>query len=158
MFNIAIMVLRYIFLALLLVFIFRLVKWMVGDLHQTGRSFSGLYRQAGQLRDGYSINEGALLTVMESVSPDLPAGTSLPLGQQKLFGRAETNDIQIRDSFTSNRHARIFLKEGHYWLEDLQSTNGTFLNEVQVDQPTVLADGDIIKIGGTIFQFVRWGV
>ncbi|MDD4238911.1 MAG: FHA domain-containing protein, partial [Desulfotomaculaceae bacterium] len=63
---------------------------------------------------------------------------------------------QIRDSFASNRHALIFFKEGQYWLEDLQSTNGTFLNEVKIDQPTVLVDGDIIKIGGIIFQFVRW--
>lgn len=138
------MVLRYIFLMFLLVFIFRLVKWMVGDLQHTRES-------------DYHSKGGALLTVKESTAPELRAGDSLTLGKEKLLGRGEGSDILIRDSFASTRHALVFFKEGQYWLEDLQSTNGTFLNGVQIDQPIVLADGDLIKIGGIIFQFVRWG-
>lgn len=152
MFNILIMALRYIFLALLLVFIFRLVKWMVGDLQQTRRDSSGLHGKAGQ-----PANDGAKLTVIESGSREFKPGDSLPLGKEKLLGRGETSDILIRDSFASSRHALIFFRDGQYWLDDLDSTNGTFLNEVKIDQPAVLADGDIIKIGGIIFQFVRWG-
>lgn len=145
-----IMALRYIFLALLLVFIFRLVKWMVGDLQQTRRV-------SGSKGANYPVNGGAALTVIESAAHDFKPGDSLPLGVEKLLGRGEASDIMIRDSFASNRHALIFFKEGQYWLEDLDSTNGTFLNEVKIDQPVVLSEGDIIKIGGIIFQFVRWG-
>jgi hypothetical protein len=156
--NIATMVLRYIFLALLLVFIFRLVKWMVGDLQQTRRDSSCDFQQTGQsLETSYPVHGKALLIVKESSSPDYEAGDTLNIGLQKLLGRGKSSDIQIKDSFASNRHALIYFKEGQYWLEDLQSTNGTFLNEVKIDQPSVLADGDIIKIGGIIFQFVRWG-
>jgi len=152
------MALRYIFLGFLLVFIFRLVKWMVGDLKQTRRDSTSRYREAGQPGGtDYPVDVGALLTVKESASPDFSTGDSLDLGWEKLLGRGGASDILIRDSFASNRHALIFFKEGQYWLEDLQSTNGTFLNGVQIDQANVLADGDIIKIGGIIFQFVRWG-
>lgn len=156
MLTIAIMAFRYIFLVILLVFIFKLVKWMVGDLQQTRRESSPGYQPATQTAGAsHPINGGALLTVKESASPDLGPGDSLALGQQMLLGRGEASDIQIMDSFASNRHALIYFKEGQYWIEDLQSTNGTFLNEVKIDQPTMLADGDIIKIGGIIFQFVR---
>lgn len=154
------MLLRYIFLVLMLVFIFRLVKWMVGDLKKTRRDSSVQFQQAGQpaTADYSSTSDsGAMLTILESTSPDLGPGDSLALGSQKLLGRGEASDIQILDSFASNKHALIFSEEGQYWLEDLQSTNGTFLNEIKIDQPTMLADGDIIKIGGIIFQFVRWG-
>ncbi|MDD4239322.1 MAG: FHA domain-containing protein, partial [Desulfotomaculaceae bacterium] len=136
MFTIAIMALRYMFLVFLLVFIFRLVKWMVGDLQQTRRDSSGRARKDGQPAGAdYSTGDGALLSVKESASPDFGPGDSLALGVEKLLGRGEASDIQIRDSFASNRHALIFFKEGQYWLEDLQSTNGTFLNEVKIDQP-----------------------
>ncbi|TEB05736.1 FHA domain-containing protein FhaB [Pelotomaculum schinkii] len=158
MLNIAIMALRYIFLVFLLVFIFRLVKWMVGDLQQTRRHYSGLRQKTGQPAGvGNAASGGALLAVKDSASPDFRPGDFLPLGRQNLLGRGEASDILIRDSFASSRHARVFFNEEQYWLEDLQSTNGTFLNEVKIDQPTLLADGDIIKIGGIIFQFVRWG-
>lgn len=158
MISIAMMAFRYIFLFLMLVFIFKLVKWMVGDLQQTDRDSAAVY-QPGTHPAGadYPVNGGAVLAVKESSSSDLEPGDFLTLGQQKLLGRGDSSDIQLMDSFASNKHAHIFFQEGQYWLEDLQSTNGTFLNEVKIDQPTVLADGDIIKIGGIIFQFVRWG-
>ena len=157
MFNIAIVALRYIFLVFLLVFIFRLVKWMVGDLQQTKRHYSGLRQKNGQPAGAGDPAGGALLAVKDSASSDFRPGDFLPLSRQNLLGRGEDSDILIRDSFASSRHARVFFNEEQYWLEDLQSTNGTFLNEVKIDQPTLLADGDIIKIGGIIFQFVRWG-
>lgn len=158
MFTIAIMALRYIFLLFLLVFIFRLVKWMVGDLQLTRLDSFDRFRQDGQLeKEDQPIKGGALLTVKEGATPELSPGDSLALGGEELLGRGEGSDIILRDSFASTRHALVYFKEGQYWLEDLQSTNGTYLNGIPIDQPIVLADGDIIKIGGIIFQFVRWG-
>jgi hypothetical protein len=150
------MVLRYIFLAFLLVFIFRLVKWMVGDLQQTRRESAGRSQEMGlPAGEEFPISSRAMLTVIESASSDFKPGDSLALGREKLLGRGEASDILIRDSFASHRHALIFFKKGQYFLKDLGSTNGTFLNEVKIDRPAVLADGDIIKIGGIIFQFMR---
>jgi pSer/pThr/pTyr-binding forkhead associated (FHA) protein len=59
-------------------------------------------------------------------------------------------------SYASSRHARLYHHGGQYWLEDLQSTNGTFLNDKPVDMPIVLAKGDLVRIGSVTFQFVRW--
>ena len=74
-----------------------------------------------------------------------------------VLGRGGGCNIVIKDTFASNQHARVFMRKGQYWLEDMGSTNGTFVNEVQVKQPVVLADGDRLRVGSVTFQFVRWG-
>ncbi|BAF59966.1 MAG: FHA domain-containing protein [Pelotomaculum sp.] len=150
----ALTLLRYIFLLLLFIFIFKLVKWMVGDLRGTAGMQAGLLpvRTSGGGKTG-----GGRITVVESSLLELLPGESFAIGREIIIGRGAGSDIRIRDSYTSTRHARIYFKEGQYWLEDLKSTNGTFLNGLQVGQPTVLADGDRLRIGGVTFQFVRWG-
>lgn len=147
MFAIALMVLRYIFLLLLFLFIFRLVKWMIGEL------------QPARLPEEKkpSKEAGSRIVVIESSSPELKPGETFVIGVEIVIGRGGRSDILIKDSFASTQHARVFLKEGQYWLEDLKSTNGTFLNEVQVKQPIVLANGDRLRVGDVTFQFVRWG-
>jgi pSer/pThr/pTyr-binding forkhead associated (FHA) protein len=159
MFSIAVMVLRYLFLALMLLFIFRLVKLMVADLRLAEQEPDG-----GKVVDGrhrgpdYPGGDSAFLRVKASVAPSLRPGTTFPLNNENnLLGRGDSSDLVLQDSFASNRHARIFYQQGQYWIEDLQSTNGTFVNEVRIDHPTVLAEGDSIRIGDFIFEFVRWG-
>ena len=102
---------------------------------------------------GYSGGDGAYLKVKASGSPALRPGTTFPLTNGKsLLGRGDSSDLVLQDSFASNRHARIFYHQGQYWIEDLQSTNGTFVNEVRIEHPTVLADGDSMRIGDFIFS------
>ena len=63
--------------------------------------------------------------------------------------------VQIRlqhDEAVSNIHARIFRKEENWWIEDLQSTNGTFLNEDPVITPTIIVSGDQITCGETTIE------
>lgn len=158
MFAIALMVLRYIFLLLLFLFIFRLVKWMIGDFQRIqGRLPEGLQpaRQPEEKKPPEAA--GSRIMVIESSSPELKTGEAFVIGMEIVFGRGGRSNILIKDSFASTQHARVYLKEGQYWLEDLNSTNGTFLNEVQVKQPIVLANGDRLRVGGVTFQFVRWG-
>lgn len=158
MFAIALMILRYIFLLLLFVFIFRLVKWMVGDLRGSGGPQPSQLQPAGlQEAKGPGQEAGGRVIVVESSASGLAPGDSFGIGRGIIIGRGGRSDIIIKDFFASTRHARVYLKEDQYWLEDLKSTNGTFLNDVQIKQPIVLADGDRIKIGGVTFQFVRWG-
>ncbi|MFX4261678.1 FHA domain-containing protein [Pelotomaculum propionicicum] len=150
------LILRYAFLLLLVIFITRLVKWMVSDL---------LTEQAphpvGQLEkpEKKEINETAAsrLVVINSSSPDLQCGDTFLIDRDIVLGRGGGCNILIKDTFASNQHARVFVRKGQYWLEDMGSTNGTFVNEVQVKQPVVLADGDRIRVGSVTFQFVRWG-
>ncbi len=66
------------------------------------------------------------------------------------IGRSEQNDIAIADPEVSRRHARITFQNGAFLLEDLGSTNGTFVNGRRLNTPTPLKDGDIIYLGETI--------
>lgn len=156
MFAIALMVLRYIFLLLLFVFIFRLVKWMIGDLRGNQAQQTAALRSPRPQEEKKSPETaGGRIMVIETSVPELKPGDSFGVGAEMVFGRGGRSDVVITDTFASTQHARVYLKEGQYWLEDLKSTNGTFLNEVQVKQPIVLANGDRIRVGGVTFQFVR---
>jgi len=81
-------------------------------------------------------------------------------GQDVSIGRATDNDIQIEDRAVSGRHARIeWVKAdndqgGFYQLSDLESTNGTFLNEKRLSEPTALRHDDDIRIGFVNFRYL----
>src|SRR5262245_23805470 len=63
-----------------------------------------------------------------------------------IIGRDDTADIRIDHQFVSRRHAELFFENGNWWLQDLQSRNGTFLHDEQVDQ-TSLRDTAVFTLG-----------
>jgi pSer/pThr/pTyr-binding forkhead associated (FHA) protein len=76
------------------------------------------------------------------------AGTEYPLDKTDLLlGRDLSNDIVVNDPEVSRRHARLILQEGSYILEDLSSTNGTFIRGQRLGAPMVLRPGETITIG-----------
>jgi hypothetical protein len=78
----------------------------------------------------------------------------VPLGDKPIFiGRASDNDICLRDLTVSNKHAKIGAVGGRYRLNDLNSTNGSYVNGEQVAEK-VLTDGDEVQIGNTVMTFV----
>jgi hypothetical protein len=82
------------------------------------------------------------------------AGMSYPLsGNQIVIGREEGMDIALQDPESSRRHALISWRGGQFVIEDLGSTNGTFVNGVQITSPQVLNPGDSIGIGQTALVF-----
>ncbi len=159
MVTVLLSVLRYAFLFLLFVFIFRLVKWMVGDLRGEREHpvETGNIQPVPEERELSVNTPGGRLLVLESVSDKSDPGDFYIIDAGVSIGRGDSNDVVLKDSFVSSKHAGIYLKDGQYWLEDFNSVNGTYLNQVRVAQPTVLSSGDKIGIGGIIFQFVRWG-
>ncbi|MFB0508191.1 MAG: FHA domain-containing protein [Thermodesulfobacteriota bacterium] len=83
-----------------------------------------------------------------------PLGKQYGLGRKRmLIGRTDRSDIVIDDSSVSREHASIERKDGRFILEDLKSTNGTFINGEFVDV-RVLNHGDKIRIGNTVLQFI----
>ena len=70
-----------------------------------------------------------------------------------ILGREEETDISVRDPEVSRRHARISWQSGNHYVEDLGSTNGTFLNSNLVTSPQPLRSGDTIGIGQTLLVF-----
>ncbi len=79
------------------------------------------------------------------------AGTLYPLeGETVSIGRDASNTIQISDAEVSRRHARLLLQGGRYILEDLGSTNGTYVNGQRLTGPHVLKPGDVVSLGENI--------
>jgi pSer/pThr/pTyr-binding forkhead associated (FHA) protein len=82
------------------------------------------------------------------------AGMSFPLtANQVVIGREESIGISLQDPEASRRHARLSWQGGHYVIEDMGSTNGTFVNGVQITSPQILSPGDSIGIGQTALVF-----
>jgi pSer/pThr/pTyr-binding forkhead associated (FHA) protein len=83
-------------------------------------------------------------------------GTTIALGQAPiLIGRAPECTLVLDDDFASGRHARFCLQSGVWMLEDLGSTNGTFLGRSKVESPTVVDPGTPVRIGRTVLELRR---
>jgi pSer/pThr/pTyr-binding forkhead associated (FHA) protein len=81
------------------------------------------------------------------------AGTSLDLTDQQItIGRADDATLVLTDDYASTRHARLFPQDGQWLVEDLGSTNGTYLDRQKVTQPTPVAIGVPIRIGKTVLE------
>ncbi len=96
--------------------------------------------------------QARLTVVGDGGTPPL-TGSTFPLAAVTTIGRSSQNTVALNDSFASGSHARISRREQQWWLEDLQSRNGTLLNDVPVAGKAVLTSGDVITIGNTRFQF-----
>jgi pSer/pThr/pTyr-binding forkhead associated (FHA) protein len=90
------------------------------------------------------------------VDPPQRRGRMFELGQEVTLGRSPGCAVPLEDdTFTSSVHARVYRRNGELWLEDLRSTNGTYLNDSRVSEPTRLQRGDRIKVGSTILEVAR---
>jgi pSer/pThr/pTyr-binding forkhead associated (FHA) protein len=83
-------------------------------------------------------------------------GTSLDLDQQQItLGRANDATLVLNDDYASSRHARIFPQDGQWIVEDLGSTNGTYLDRQKVTRPMPVPVGVPIRIGKTVLELRR---
>lgn len=143
--GLAAALLRFGMLAIMVWFLWTLLRAVRADLNLS---------KAGpvlSLREGVS-QAPAILEVVVSTGGDLYPGQVIPLTGEIKLGRGEGNDLLIEDNFASHQHARVWIEHGAYLVEDLASTNGTFLNGCKVMEPTIIKHGDLIKVGGATFR------
>ena len=90
--------------------------------------------------------------ILKIVEPVELRGTTFPIDDEMTIGRADGCAVRIDDTFASQLHARMFRRDGQVFVEDLGSTNGTFLNRKAVHGPLRIERGDRIQIGNTVLE------
>lgn len=103
---------------------------------------------ATTLADPFASVTGKLVVI----EPDNLAGMVYDLGSELTVGRAPGCAVILDDTFVSSLHARIYKRERAYVLEDLGSTNGTFLNGGRVTEPTVMQRADRVRFGSMLME------
>lgn len=165
--ELSITLLRLGFLILLWAFVLVAIGVLRSDLYGTRVMVRGRGRQARKnerdrankvaspTRGATGVKTGAIST-RERVAAHLAVtagplrGTTIPLGSAPvMIGRSPTSTLVIEDDYCSSRHCRVFLDGDQWMVEDLGSTNGTFLGDRRVDDPVPLRQGDKIRIGTT---------
>jgi pSer/pThr/pTyr-binding forkhead associated (FHA) protein len=95
--------------------------------------------------------------VLTVVDPVEQRGQRYLMDTEMTLGRAPGCAIVVTDTFASQLHARVFERDGVWYVEDLGSRNGTWVNRTQVHGPTKLEPGDRVKVGDTVLEMARSG-
>ena len=144
----ALLGLKIAFLVLLYLFIWRIVRTASRDIRTPQESF--VLTPGGapvQPRAG-----GRLVVVKSDV---VRVGSDYAVDSTSLtVGRGPQNDVELEgDQFASARHARFEPRPDGLWVQDVGSTNGTFVNGIRLERPRRLAAGDIVRVGGTDLRY-----
>ena len=156
--------LKFGFLAVLYLFLLWISRNALKDLKRTSATTAapgyspavaspdatGIYSasQQGQVPEGDMDPR----LVVERAPGHVP-GMEYEVGEGAVMGRGDQAEIRLEDPFASSRHARLVAQGGVIVLEDLGSTNGTYLNEELVTGPQPLHRGDRVRIGDSEFTF-----
>ena len=93
---------------------------------------------------------------LKVVQPEGQAGRTYDLDDELTIGRSPGCGVSMpEDIYTSTLHARLFRRNDQLWVEDLGSTNGTYVNSEQIKQAVRLGKGDLLQIGSTVFEVSR---
>ena len=137
---VVLLILRLVSAALLLLFL-GVIGWFIyRDVQMATRVGPETLRSYGSLR------------VIATESSNLMEGSEFPLSPVMGIGRASSNTVVVEDDYVSSEHALLSLRGSQWWLEDLNSRNGTLLNDIALDSPAVVTVGDVVTIGNTCFK------
>jgi pSer/pThr/pTyr-binding forkhead associated (FHA) protein len=92
---------------------------------------------------------------LEFIEPLNREGERVDVNVGVTIGRSDACDLRLEDTYLSSRHARIANDDGDLSIEDLGSTNGTFVNQELVRGRVHLERGDVVQVGGVLFEVVR---
>jgi hypothetical protein len=149
------LVLKLAFLVLLYLFIWRIVRSAARDLRLPQESMILGPQQAAAAGLIPSVGSRELGRLVVLTSPALSQGDEVALDASPItIGRGPTNDVPIpEDEYASTRHARVEPRRDGIWVEDIGSTNGTFVNGIRLTRERRLAPGDVLRVGETDLRF-----
>jgi pSer/pThr/pTyr-binding forkhead associated (FHA) protein len=141
----------YGFLAVVVYIIWRDLRSAVRDV----RSLDAVLEPPSPLqKQGTTVGEPSGRVRIVANGDNLsPGGGVFTLSSPLTIGRAADNHVVLADDLASLRHARIDRHDEEWWLTDLDSRNGTRLNDVLITRPVPLADGDVVGIGSVRLKF-----
>lgn len=142
MYNIISIIFKYIFIIIIYIFIFSIIRLIYLDIKSMDMEFEGkVYLKLVNKKEGlqYKLKKNYIIDDMITL------------------GRQEENKIQIRDQYISKNHFKLIRNEGEYYLIDLNSSNGTYVNDEKIQDRVKLKDKDIIQVGSIKFLFVNRG-
>lgn len=151
----ALLVLKIAFLVLLYLFIWRIVRSAARDLRLPQESMILSPQQASALLAQPIARELGRLVVVESST--LAEGDAYSIDSNALtVGRGGDNDLPLEaDEYASSRHARFEPRRDGVYVEDVGSTNGTYVNGIRLSGDRRLAPGDVVRIGETDLRFEK---
>jgi pSer/pThr/pTyr-binding forkhead associated (FHA) protein len=143
-------ILKYFVLALLWLFFVYATRLVWLEVRRSGPD-------RAQVEESSPVaTDKAIALRLRVVDPPQRRGRVFELGDEVTLGRSPGCAIYLEDdTFASSAHARVYRSNGELWLEDLRSTNGTYLNNEQLEEPTRIRRGDRIKVGSTILEVAR---
>ena len=149
-------ILKFCFLALLYLFFVRVVRavWaeVTGSPAPPAPAPAPARREKQPRAASSRRGGGGRLRILE---PDKLKGRTYDVAGELTIGRAAGCQIPLDDSYVSQLHARVFRRDGDLLVEDLGSTNGTYLNRKKVDGPVPLRRGDRLQIGRKVLELTK---
>jgi len=139
------LLLRLLFAFLLVFFLYQLFRIQFRDLISLGVPVTA----PDPHRD-----RRATLVVTDGARSGLVPGTTFVVNDRSTVGRAASADVQLDDPSTSADHAELRFAIGDWWVADLGSTNGTLVNDHQIEAPTRIRGGDVVQFGRIRMEFV----
>jgi hypothetical protein len=150
--------LKFGFLVVLYLFLLWVVRSAMRDLARYGGSAAAaepveVPRPERRERPGPAPRSGVSPRLEVVAAMGHQPGTTFDVAEGATFGRSNGADIQVDDPFASSAHARIFDRGGFMYVEDMGSTNGTYLNGRQLKTAERLSMGDTIRIGDSEYRY-----
>ena len=139
--------LQFGFLAILYLFLLWVVRSarsdLAGGVNADVPMAGGAAQAPSRERGGWDLRPGRPPAAESSPATNFQPGTEFEIGESATMGRAPSSDVPIEDPFASSAHARIFPRGQFMYIEDMGSTNGTYLNGRQLRRPEQLKIADL---------------
>jgi hypothetical protein len=145
-------VLKYALLALLYFFIYQAVRSVAAGLSPRPAARSPATAAEPARARAFRRRPPSALVVH---GPDERRPRTYRLSGALEIGRAETCQVRLEDTYASLHHARLSSRDGVWLIEDLGSTNGTYVNDRRISAPVEVHAGDVVRIGKTVLELRR---